>query len=70
MKIKIRNKLINESVENMIYQLRRELTNGKLKAVMAYRIIYIIAVAIGPYMTISQVWTIADITNGLMAWPN
>ena len=46
------------------------LTNGKLKAVMAYRIIYIIAVAIGPYMTISQVWTIADITNGLMAWPN
>ena len=35
MKIKIRNKLINESVENMIYQLRRELTNGKLKDVDA-----------------------------------
>ncbi|MBQ5997842.1 MAG: alanine:cation symporter family protein [Treponema sp.] len=46
------------------------LTNGKMKLVMIYRIIYIIAVAIGPYMTISQVWTIADITNGLMAWPN
>ena len=35
MKIKIRNKIINESVENMIYQLRRELTNGKLKDVDA-----------------------------------
>ncbi len=46
------------------------LTNGKMKLVMIYRIVYIIAVAIGPYMTISQVWTIADITNGLMAWPN
>lgn len=28
------------------------------------------AVFIGPYFTISQVWTIADITNGLMAIPN
>ncbi len=46
------------------------LTNGKMKLVFIYRIIYIIAVAIGPYMTISQVWTIADITNGLMAIPN
>ena len=41
-----------------------------MKLVMIYRVIYIIAVAIGPYMTISQVWTIADITNALMAWPN
>lgn len=46
------------------------LSNGKMKLVFVYRIIYIIAVAIGPYMTISQVWTIADITNGLMAIPN
>lgn len=46
------------------------LSNGKMKLVFIYRIIYIIAVAIGPYMTISQVWTIADITNGLMAIPN
>lgn len=46
------------------------ISNGKMKLVMIYRIIYILAVAIGPYMTISQVWTIADITNGLMAWPN
>ena len=46
------------------------LTKGKMKLVMIYRVLYIAAVAIGPYMTISQVWTIADITNGLMAWPN
>ena len=46
------------------------LTCGKMKLVMIYRVLYIVAVAIGPYMTISQVWTIADITNGLMAWPN
>ena len=46
------------------------LTRGNMTVVKIYRIVYIIAVAIGPYMTISQVWTIADITNGLMAWPN
>ena len=38
--------------------------------VKAYRWLYILAVAIGPYMTLTQVWTIADITNGLMAIPN
>ena len=46
------------------------LTNGKMKIVKVYRALYIIAIAIGPYMTISAVWTIADITNGLMAIPN
>ena len=46
------------------------LSGGNMKAVLCYRVLYIIAVAIGPYMTISAVWTIADITNGLMAIPN
>ena len=46
------------------------LSNGHMKFVMIYRILYIIAIAIGPYMTLKQVWTIADITNGLMAIPN
>lgn len=32
--------------------------------------LYIIAVFIGPFMTVSAVWTIADIFNGLMAIPN
>ncbi len=46
------------------------LTNGKMHYVIIYRILYIAAVAIGPYMTVSAVWTIADIFNGLMAIPN
>lgn len=46
------------------------LTGGKMALVKVYRVLYILAVAIGPYMTISAVWTIADITNGLMAIPN
>ena len=46
------------------------LTRGNMTAVKVYRWLYILAVAIGPYMTISAVWTIADITNALMAVPN
>lgn len=46
------------------------LTGGNLKVVKGYRWLYILAVFIGPYMTVSAVWTIADIFNGLMAIPN
>lgn len=46
------------------------ITGGNMLTVKIFRWIYIIAVFIGPYFTISQVWTIADITNGLMAIPN
>ncbi len=46
------------------------LTKGKMGPVIAYRWLYIVAVFIGPYMTISCVWGIADIVNGLMAVPN
>ena len=46
------------------------LSSGNMKAVMAYRWLYIFAVFIGPYMTVAAVWTIADIFNGLMALPN
>ena len=38
--------------------------------VKAYRLIYVAMVAIGPYLTVSMVWGIADIFNGLMAFPN
>ena len=38
--------------------------------VKAYRWVYILAIFIGPFMTVSAVWTIADIFNGLMALPN
>ena len=46
------------------------LTGGKMKVVKVYRWLYILAVFIGPYMTVKAVWTIADIFNGLMAIPN
>ncbi len=45
-------------------------SNGNQKAVMIYRYLYILAVFIGPYMTVAAVWNIADIFNGLMAFPN
>ena len=46
------------------------LVGDKPKFIKAFRWIYILAVFIGPYMTVSAVWTIADIFNGLMAFPN
>ena len=46
------------------------LTNGRMGPVLTYRWLYIIAVFIGPYMTVSAVWGIADVVNGLMAIPN
>lgn len=46
------------------------LIGDKKGVLLAYRWIYIIAVFIGPYLTISAVWTFADIFNGLMAFPN
>ena len=46
------------------------LTGGNMKAVKAYRWIYILAVFIGPYMTVAAVWTIADICefNDVTEW--
>lgn len=46
------------------------LTGGRKKIVKGYRWLYILCVFIGPFMTVSAVWTIADIFNGLMAIPN
>ena len=46
------------------------LCKGNRKIVQSYRWLYILAVFIGPFMTVSVVWTIADIFNALMALPN
>ena len=46
------------------------LTKGNQKPILIYRWLYIFAVFIGPYMTVQAVWGIADIFNGLMAFPN
>lgn len=46
------------------------LTGSKPIVTKIYRIIYIAAIFIGPYLTVEAVWNIADIFNGLMAIPN
>lgn len=46
------------------------LSGGSKRPLLIYRWLYILAVFIGPYMTIEAVWNIADIFNGLMALPN
>ena len=46
------------------------LFNGNMGPVKVYRWLYLLAVLIGPFLTVSAVWTIADIFNGLMAIPN
>lgn len=46
------------------------LAGGHQGVLKAYRWLYILCVFIGPFMTVSAVWTIADIFNGLMAIPN
>jgi len=46
------------------------LVGDKPSILKGYRWLYILAVFIGPYMTVSAVWTIADIFNGMMAFPN
>ena len=48
-----------------------EYLSGRKKGVVkGYRWLYILAVFIGPYFTVSEVWVIADIFNALMAIPN
>ena len=48
------------------------LLGGKKNSVVLtmFRWLYILAVLIGPFLTVSAVWTIADIFNGFMAIPN
>ena len=43
---------------------------GGIKTIMPYRIIFIVLVAIGPFMSVDIIFTIADIVNGAMAIPN
>ena len=42
----------------------------KIGVLLTYKWLYIIAVFVGPFLTVEAVWTIADIFNGFMAIPN
>ncbi|MCM1990938.1 alanine/glycine:cation symporter family protein [Oceanirhabdus seepicola] len=41
-----------------------------VKAIKWYKYIFIAIVAVGPFLKLDLIWTIADIVNGLMAIPN
>ena len=41
-----------------------------IKGIMPYRIIFIGLVAVGPFLKLNAIWVLADIVNGLMAFPN
>lgn len=41
-----------------------------IKSIKPYKIIFIILVALGPFLKLDTIWILADIVNGLMAIPN
>ena len=41
-----------------------------VKAILPYRIIFILLIAVGPFLKLEAIWVLADIVNGLMAIPN
>ena len=51
---------------NAVLNILSEIRKNVIKA---YKWLYILCIFIGPFMTVSAVWTIADIFNGLMAIP-
>ena len=40
------------------------------KAILPYKILFIVLIGIGPFMSLDFVFTLADIVNGCMAFPN
>lgn len=46
------------------------LCNKSRKAARIYGWLWVLAVLVGPFLAVSAVWGIADILNGLMAFPN
>lgn len=41
-----------------------------IKSIIPYRIIFIVLVAVGPFLSLDLIFIIADIVNGMMALPN
>ncbi|WP_105136656.1 alanine/glycine:cation symporter family protein [Streptococcus suis] len=40
------------------------------KSILPYRLLFVVMVALGGFLKLDLIWTIADIVNGLMALPN
>lgn len=40
------------------------------KSILPYRLIFVVMVALGGFLKLDLIWTLADIVNGLMALPN
>ncbi|WP_440956101.1 alanine/glycine:cation symporter family protein [Methanosarcina sp. Mfa9] len=41
-----------------------------VRGILPYKILYILIVASGAFLTLEMIWVLADIVNGLMAFPN
>lgn len=46
------------------------LTGGRTKGIKFYRVAFILLIAVAPFIQLNTIWTLADIVNGLMAFPN
>ena len=46
------------------------LTGGRTKGIKFYRMLFILLIAFAPFLQLETIWAIADIVNGLMAFPN
>ena len=43
---------------------------GGTRVIIPYKIVYLIMLGVAPFLSLQSIWTIADITNALMALPN
>lgn len=43
---------------------------GKTESIKIFKIVYILAIATAPFLTLEPIWLMADITNALMIIPN
>ena len=41
-----------------------------VKGINAYRIVFVFMIALGGFLSLKEIWVLADIVNGLMAFPN
>ncbi|MGF0032471.1 alanine/glycine:cation symporter family protein [Bariatricus sp. SGI.154] len=43
---------------------------GSTKSIKGFKVVYILAIAVAPFLTLEPIWLLADITNALMIIPN